>query len=372
MGPIRRINEETDQREAATPRGVRIFGVPVRLHFTFILLLLFLIVSGAQGGASAMYNVLYIIALFASVLLHELGHAAVGRRYGIRTLDIVLYPIGGVARLERTPKPSEELWIALAGPAVNVLIALALGAWLIGSHSAIDAASIAEPADANVFARIAVGNIILAAFNLIPAFPMDGGRVLRALMARYTTEEVATKRAASAGRIFAILFGLVGLLTGQFMLIFIAFFVYLGATQESAVLVGRTLTQGIPVRAAMITDYRTLNHGSTIREAADMLLSTSQQDFPVVLGEQVLGLLGRNALLRGMANEGPESYVAGIMDRNFPKVAPGDDLNTVLPVMASTTCALVMDGDSLVGLLTRENLSEFLMLRRFGMEPART
>jgi predicted transcriptional regulator len=196
--------------------------------------------------------------------------------------------------------------------------------------------------------------------------------VLRAVLARFSSEDTATKRAASAGRILAILIGLYGLVSMQFMLVFIAFFVYLGATQESAAVTGRVLTQGIPVRAAMITDYRTLQHGNTIREAANLLLATSQQDFPVMHGDQVVGLLGRNALLRGMAVDGPEAYVAGIMDRNYPRVSPGQYLQDILPVMAETTCALVMeDDDRLVGIITRENVSEFLMLRKFGMEPAR-
>jgi len=348
--------------------GLRLFGVPVRLHFTFLLLVAFLVMMGVRGGQSAMNNAIYILALFASVLLHELGHVGVSRRYGIRTLEVVLYPIGGVARLERSPRPKEELWIALAGPAVNLLIASAMAAFLlpIGVVAAFE--SVTDPTDANLFARIAVGNLILAAFNMIPAFPMDGGRVLRALMARWSPEDVATRRAASAGRMFAILIGLYGLLSMQFMLLFIALFVYVGATQETAMVTGRTLTSGVPVRAAMITDYRTLQHGNTIREAASMLLATSQTDFPVTMGEQVIGLLGRNALLRGMAVDGPDAYVAGIMDRNPPRLSPEESLEDVLPVMAQTSCALVMEEDNLIGILTRENLHEFLMLRKIGME----
>ena len=205
-----------------------------------------------------------------------------------------------------------------------MLIATALFAYLGYMRADVNLASLANPSDANLLARIAIGNLILAAFNMIPAFPMDGGRVLRALLARRQSEEQATRIAASAGRVFAILIGIYGLLSMQFMLVFIAFFVYLGATQESAVVIGRTLTEGVPVRKAMITEFRTLEHGTTVREAANMLLATSQQDFPIVLGEQVMGLLGRNALLRGMAVDGPDAYVAGIMDRNFPRVSPDD------------------------------------------------
>lgn len=358
-----------EDRVETPASGFRIIGVPIRLHFTFILLLIFIVTFGAQGGESALNNAIYIIALFTSVLLHELGHVAVSKRYGIRTLEIVMYPIGGIARLERSPKPSEELWIALAGPAVNVLIATALFAYLGYIRAEIDLKALMVPSSANLIARIAIGNLILGAFNMIPAFPMDGGRVLRALLARWQPEEKATRMAAAAGRVFAILIGLYGLLSMQFMLIFIAFFVYLGATQETAAVVGRSLTEGIPVRSAMITDYRTLDHGTTVREAANMLLATSQQDFPVVLGAQVMGLLGRNALLRGMAVDGPDAYVAGIMDRSFPRVTSDTALIEAIPLLGQTSCVLVMDDDQLLGLLTRENVSEFMMLRKFGMSP---
>jgi Zn-dependent protease/CBS domain-containing protein len=365
MSPSGGAEDRTQTRPA---RGLRLFGVPVRLHFTFILLLIFIVTLGAREGESAIFNVIYILALFTSVLLHELGHVGVSKRYGIQTIEVVLYPIGGVARLERSPKPHEELWIALAGPAVNVLIAAAMFAYLGYMRAEVDYRMLATPSDANLLARIAIGNLILAGFNMIPAFPMDGGRVLRALLARWQPEAEATRMAAGAGRMFAILIGLYGLLSMHFMLVFIAFFVYLGATAETAAVTGRTLTEGIPVRNAIITDYRTLEHGSTIREAANLLLATSQQDFPVTLGQQVLGLLGRNALLRGMASEGPDAYVAGVMDREFPHVSPEMPLNDALPLLSQASCVLVIDeNEQLLGLLTRENVSEFLMLRRFGM-----
>ena len=154
------------------------------------------------------------------------------------------------------------------------------------------------------------------------------------------------------------------------MLVFFAFFIYLGAAQESAAAMGRTLSNGIPVRAAMITEFHTLDHGNTIRDAANLLLSTSQQDFPVILGDQVVGLLGRNLLLKALASEGPDAYVAGVMDRDFVSIDPSADLARVLPMMARAgRCALVMDHAQLLGLLTTDNLSEFLVLRRFGMEP---
>jgi Zn-dependent protease len=356
---------------AGTVGSFRLFGVPVRFHFTFILLLVFLTVWGlGQKQPDAMYA-LYIVGLFASVLLHELGHAWVSSRYGIRTLEVVMYPIGGVSRLEQNPGPAQELWIALAGPFVNIVIAAGLLGFLYYRHQLVAVGDLVDPTDANLIERIAFGNLILAGFNLLPAFPMDGGRVLRAVIARYKPEDQATRIAAWAGRMLAISMGLYGLLSMQFMLVFIAFFVYLGAAQEGAAAMGRTLTQGIPVRAAMMTEYHTLPHGSTIRDAANLLLATSQQDFPVVHGQSVIGLLGRNALLRALAAEGPDAYVSTAMDREYPILSPDMDLAEALPQMAQAgSCALVMEGDRLLGLLTTENLSEFLMLRRFGMEPA--
>lgn len=369
MSPSGPATEDVTAK-AQSSRGLKIFGAPIRLHFTFVLLIFFLLLS-ARGSQSATYNSLYVGSLFASVLLHELGHVFVARRYGIKTVEIVMYPIGGVARLERQPKPFEELWIALAGPAVNLLIAALLLGYVSYAHMQFSLTTIFQPSDSNLLARIASGNLILAAFNMLPAFPMDGGRVLRALLARSFDEAKATRMAATAGRFLAIAIGLYGLVAMQFMLVFIAMFVYIGASQESANVVGRVLTEGISVRSAMVTDYRTLQHGNTIREAANLLLATSQQDFPVVLGENVVGLLGRQALLRGMAVEGQDSYVAGIMDRQYPRLSPDALLSEAIPLMAQTNCALVMEGESLVGLLTRENVSEYLMLRRFGHGAAR-
>lgn len=347
----------------------RVFSVPVRLHFTFVLLVIFLIVVGAGGGQSILAGAIYLIALFSSVLLHELGHVAVSKRYGISTIEIVMFPIGGIARLDRLPKPHEELWIALAGPLVNVLIAGALFAWLGWANNLHSLDALVTPTDRNLLQRIAVGNLILAAFNMLPAFPMDGGRVLRALLARWQGEAEATKKAAGAGQVLAIVMGLLGLLAGHFMLVFIALFVYLGAAQENAVVQGRFLLANTPVRAAMITDFRTITHGSSLRDAADLLLASSQQDFPVVTGDQVLGVLTRNNLLRGMATEGADAYVAGSMNRNFVRVTPATELAEAVPLLGQDPCVLVMEDDQLLGLLTRENVAEYLMLRRFGLTP---
>jgi CBS domain-containing protein len=237
-----------------------------------------------------------------------------------------------------------------------------------GGISATAVETLAAPTDANLAERIAFGNLLLALFNLLPAFPMDGGRILRSVLALTRSEHEATQIASRAGRILAACIGLYGLLSAQYLLVFIAFFVYLGAAQEGQAALGRSLTQGLPVRSAMMTRFHTLTHGQTIGDAARLMLETSQQDFPVMHGDQVTGLLDRNALLRALAGEGADAYVAGVMDREFPRLAPDSDLADALQLMAnSRPCAVVIEDDRVLGLLTREKLSEFVVLRRLGL-----
>ena len=341
----------------------------MRFHFTFVLLLVFLLFIGVGNKQSGAMTVLYVLALFASVLMHELGHTLVARRYGIRTLEIVMFPIGGVSRPERQPVAREELPIALAGPLVNLAIAAVLLGWLWMHQGFLAIRELADPTDANLAERIALGNLALCIFNLLPAYPMDGGRILRSFLALSRPQEEATRIAAGAGQGLAILIGLAGLLWGNFMLVFVALFVYLGAFQEGATARSRILATGYPVRTAMITDFRTLQHGATLRDAGELLMKTSQHDFPVVHGEAVIGLLTRAALVRAMMSQGPDAYVAGAMDREFVRVPPDMSLVDAIPKLAGgVTCVLVMDDeDHLVGMLPSEHLSEFVLLRQAGL-----
>ena len=213
----------------------RVMGTDVKIHFTFVLLLAWIGLSGlsAAGIAGAVASVLFVVLLFGCVSLHEFGHVLAARTFGIRTPDITLYPIGGVARLERMPeKPMQELIVALAGPAVNVLIAAFLFLLLGASASLGGVETLADPRSA-LLSRLAAVNVFLVIFNLIPAFPMDGGRVLRALLGLRLGFLQATRHAVKVGRVIAIGFGVLGLFYNP-MLIFIAAFVYFGAGQELA------------------------------------------------------------------------------------------------------------------------------------------
>src|SRR5690606_39190809 len=248
---------------------------------------------------------------------HEFGHALTARRYGIGTRNITLLPIGGLAQLERMPdEPVEELWVALAGPAVNVVIAVVLG--VVGFVTETPGGPGAgELAGGSLVERLMIVNVMLVLFNLLPAFPMDGGRVLRALLAMRMPYAQATRVAANVGQGMALFFGLVGLFANPF-LIFIALFVWIGAGQEAAQTEMRSVLGGVPLEQAMLTDSRTLAPDDTLARAVELLLAGTQQDFPIVDdGGDVHGILTRADLLTALARQEQVAPVAGVMRRDF-------------------------------------------------------
>ncbi|NUM69016.1 site-2 protease family protein, partial [candidate division KSB1 bacterium] len=251
-----------------------------------------------QGNSLSMLvsGVGFILALFGCVLLHEFGHALTAKKYGIKTRDITLLPIGGVARLERMPDdPRQELWVALAGPAVNVVIAIALFLWLVVTNTFEPLGGLTVTSG-SFLERLMIVNIWLVLFNMLPAFPMDGGRVLRALLATRKGYARATQIAAGIGQGMAFLFGFIGLFTNPFLL-FIAFFVWIGAAQEASMVQMKTAVGGIPVKLAMLTNFQTLASHDTLNRAIELILAGSQQDFPVVDDGKVVGVLTRGDLL---------------------------------------------------------------------------
>lgn len=349
---------------------VTIAGIPIYLHFTFILLLVFVGFWEISRHQQIFGGVLFIICVFASVALHELGHALVAKRFGIKTDDIVLYPIGGVARLRSMGEGFQEFWIAIAGPCVNVVIAFAIwlalrltGHWVPLEQLANENANFWT--STGFWQNVAMVNIVLLVFNLIPAFPMDGGRVLRAILARKLPKEKATGIAAKIGQGMAILFMLFGFLGGNPFLMFIGFFVFVAAGQEFAATRSAALLAGKHARDAMITHFDILSHGDSLGKAADLLLSTDQQEFPVMGGSEVLGILGRRALVQGLVTHGRDHYVAEVMDRDFPRMRPEDDLQSVYERMRISQGApvLIFDGSNrLVGYINNENLMEYLLI----------
>src|SRR6266704_283461 len=332
----------------------RIAGIQLRIHITFLLLIVWLAFGYyAQGGSAvAASRGIFVLLLFLCVVLHEFGHAFAAKAFGINTPDITLLPIGGVARLERMPEePVQELIIAVAGPLVNVVIAL--GLFVAGGSQALLDPSTVE--GGGLIAQLLTINIILVLFNLLPAFPMDGGRVLRALLATRMTYARATQIAALIGQGFAFAFGFIGLLFNPF-LIFIALFVYIGASQEAALAQMKDVSRRFPVSSAMVREFHTLPENAT-----------SQHDFHV-LDEtgSVAGVLTRHDLIAALRKDDPQLRVGDVMRRDIPTVTTGTRFEEAFRIMQECNCPAVpvLDGmKRLVGLLTPENVTELMMIQ---------
>jgi Zn-dependent protease len=345
----------------------RITGIDVFMHATFLLLLLWVGVSyflPRRSLGDAWSGIVFILTVFGIVVLHELGHALMARRFGIRTRDITLLPIGGVARLERMPEdPKQEFLVALAGPAVNVALGVLIAVWMVTvAHSPL----LGEiPLVGGHFLRKLLWvNVALAVFNMVPAFPMDGGRVLRALLAMRMDYSRATHIAASVGQMLALGFGFVGLFTNPF-LVFIALFVWMGAAGESSLVQLKSSLSGIPVSRAMITDYQTLNSTESLQSAVDHILAGFQQDFPVMRHGELVGVLVREDLMKALAREGVGARVAEAMRTEFETADPADMLEPAFLRLQNCACRSlpVVRRGKLLGILTTDNVGEFLMVQ---------
>ena len=355
----------------------RIAGTEVRIHLTFFLLLAYVGLEGwhAGGKTEALHLMLLVCIVFFCVLLHEFGHAFAARRCGIRTPDITLFPFGGVARIERMPEnPRQEIFIALAGPAVNVIIASLL--WVL---LAIFARAV-QPEQMGLLGSLAVEvmsvNVVLLLFNLIPAFPMDGGRVLRALLATRLDHARATRIAAHIGQALAVALGLVGVfgimigtheIPSNPMLVVAAFFVFMAAANEAGAVQMQSMFRGLTVASAMVTEYKALPRNASLGEAADVLLHTSQHEFPVIDPDGTLrGIFTRSELVAALRESGPEASVLGVMRGDFPIVHPRTPFDEAFQMMqqSGTTVLPVTDEEGrLTGLFTMENIGEMLMVR---------
>ena len=358
-------------------RIATIAGIPIYVHGTFAVLVVFLLVSGlaqGRGLAAAISGVIFILAIFATIVLHELGHALTARRFGIQTRDITLLPIGGVARLERMPNvPRQELWVALAGPAVNLVIAAACYVAVAAATGTPPALSL-DPTATGFVGRFTSVNVALALFNMVPAFPMDGGRALRAILAERIDYVRATEVAASIGQGLALVFGLVGLLANPW-LVFIALFVWMGASSEASAAGMRGALAGVPVSRAMMTDFRTVSAESPLREAVELVLMGAQRDFPVVgsRGGDIVGVLTRAQLVAALNARGPSGLVRDTMTAEFETADAREMLDSAFLRLQSASCPVlpVFHESRLVGLLTSESIAEYVMIRGALKSPRR-
>ena len=351
----------------------RIAGVDVKVHWTFLILLgwfFFSFYRESNQVESGLYGVGFVLAAFICVLAHEYGHVLTARRFGIRTRDITLLPIGGLASLERIPeKPKEELIVALAGPAVNVVIAVAVYIYMAitdqlvnlsnypETHSFFDPASFAE----NILAM----NLLLVVFNLIPAFPMDGGRVLRALLAMRWDRPKATRFAAGIGRTLAVGFVFLGFF-GSFWYVFIGLFVYLGATAETRQVLTKSILEGYLVEDVLMTQYTPLYEHEPLQRAVNLLLSSQEKEFLVLdLEGVVVGVLTRESLVKALSTGEANMRIkdaALATPLELHKQMPLQEAFELMMGAHATVCP-VYDGQNLAGMLNQENVQEFLLLR---------
>jgi len=342
-------------------------GIDVFIHATFLLIIGWVGLSywgQTRTVAGTLEGILFTLVLFGCVVLHEFGHALTARRYGIKTRDITLYPIGGVARLERMPdKPIQEFWVALAGPAVNVVIAALLFGWLTATGSPAPFTGLSMTSGP-FLERLLLVNVTLVVFNLIPAFPMDGGRVLRSLLAMRLEYTRATQIAANIGQGLALMFGFIGLFSNP-SLLFIAFFVWIGAAQEASMVQMKSSLGGIPVGRAMLTNFDELSPRDSLSRAVELILRGTQTDFPVVEGNAVVGVLTRGDVLAALSRQGQEAAVGEIMRREFQIADTNEMLEPAFARLQTCDCHTmpVTSRGQLVGLLTSENIGEFLMIQ---------
>ncbi len=348
----------------------RVFGIDVRIHASFLLLVPYIAwrsVRSGVGMAGFVGSSLLVALLFVIVVLHELGHALAARRFGVGTRDIVLLPIGGVARLERMPeRPSEELMVALAGPAVNFVLALVL---IPLTHALYGEAgfSVETLQSGALLPTMAVVNAMLGLFNLLPAFPLDGGRALRALLSMVISPVKATRFAAAVGKVMGA--GLVFLgLVGNIFLVFIGVFVIFGAEAEKMSSELAAATAGLTVGDVVIRDVIVAAPQLSIAASAELLMTCFQREMPVVVGGRLLGLVHRNELLEAASVHGPDSPIGAALTRLPVTLEATVPVSDALSAFSGASAIGVVDQGRFIGLLTADNLMPLARLRAITAE----
>jgi Zn-dependent protease/CBS domain-containing protein len=351
-------------------------GITLRVHLTFPLILVWAALQfglfAGLGTSGAIFGILVTLLLFVIVVLHELGHSIVAQHYGIAVKDIVLLPIGGMAQMKSIPEnPVQEFFIAIAGPLVNFILA---GLMILVSLAFGVGGSLANPlallfgfggiSVASIFNYLFIANLFLGIFNLLPAFPMDGGRILRALLATRLNYVKATDIAALIGKMMAILLGAWGVFGGGIFLILIAFFVFIEADQEGKMVKVRHMMRGLTVAQAYSAQARTLNPQATVGDAMELALNSLQSDFPVIDGGQVVGLLTRSKLVEALNQNGPAMPVRDVMLKDVEPVTPEEELYDVQQQMLESQLnALPVAGSGgYLGLITRRGIHELIQL----------
>lgn len=348
----------------------KIAGIGLFIHWTFSLLILFIVYINYKAGQNTtqiLWSVLFILCIFLTVFMHEMGHALTAKKYNIITRDITLLPIGGVARLERLPeKPSEELAVAFAGPMVNIVLALITSMFISLPNTPEEMVSqLSNGVNANnFFLNFYFVNIVLAFFNLIPAFPMDGGRILRALLSYKLERHQATKIAARIGQVIALGFILLGFFSNPF-LIFIGIFVFMGAQIESEYTESKYMLKGYRVRDVLMKQYPTIDYNETLETAVKLMLDSQNKHFLVTENGIPMGTLNREQIIEALSKKEEETGLSSIMDKNLILLQADSLLDDVFELVYKnkSTLMLVIEDNQLIGTLDTENLLEFILVK---------
>lgn len=349
----------------------KVSGIRISVHWTFVILLGWIFIlyyQQAQEIREAIMGVVFILSLFICVTLHELGHALTGQRFNIVTKNITLLPIGGVAQMEKLPeKPLQELWVAIAGPMVNVGIAALLFSFLYFSNNIPQTFEPEQFENLNgtgFWLNLFLANIVLAFFNLIPAFPMDGGRILRALLSLKFDRGKATQIAAGVGQIMAIIFVFIGLFSNTW-LVLIGIFIYLGAGAEAAFESTKTTLSGNTVKDVLMTKYTKLLPEDTLEKAVALLLDGQEQEFVVAENDRVLGILTRTELIKGLTEFGKDAPVSNSMRKNYLVLDVDMPIQEVYEKLMSNSCSVapVLDHGELIGIVDKENINELILVK---------
>lgn len=349
----------------------KIAGIKIEIHWTFSFLLIWVVFLDIQKGGnlnSSLLNIFLILILFLCVVLHELGHALTAKRFGIGTKKITLLPIGGVALLEKMPeKPGQELLVALAGPAVNVVIAILLSFFIpFENYFGMDPSGLEAFLDTSGFQSLLlflfIANIMLVVFNMIPAFPMDGGRVFRALLAFKLGRVKATQIAAGLGQILAVFFFMLGIFFNPF-LILIALFIFVGAYGENQMVKNQSILEGHIVKEAMLTKLTLLHPQNTMEEAVKAVLASTEKDFVVMDKNQIAGVLYHKDIVKNAHK--PTLLIRDVMQTNIKTVDISQAITTVLENIRNEKNNFfpVISNNELVGAIDMTNISEFIVFK---------
>ncbi|MFD2033546.1 site-2 protease family protein [Belliella marina] len=342
--------------------------VKVFIHWTFSILLLWIVISNLRANTpieDILWTILFVFALFFCVILHEFGHVLAAQKYGINTKDITLLPIGGLARLEKLPEdPKQELWVAIAGPLVNIGIFFVLSVILTITGYNLENLDTLQINGNTMLLYLASANLILALFNMLPAFPMDGGRVLRALLAIKLPRTKATQIAGSIGQLMAVAFVFYGLFYNP-ILILIGIFIFLGAAAEVSHTQQASFLKNYKVKDAMMLKFQILAFDAPLSKATEKLLDSQATHFVVVKDDVAVGTLSKDQIIKGLKEGGEQIKIEAVADFNPYKIETEEELEQAWKNMMAKQrkVAFVIENGHFLGIVDQENISEFILIK---------